>query len=126
MSYPSCAGSPSRSWSWTEENPQAASRISGRSAEVNAAGDQQAGGAPGVGRGTKRDQRDAVSESTGLVPKHHPKVHPTPVEPPPRKRRNRPTTRPRRELRLTGLSLGGDEPAALEWPRSGERTRIGT
>src|SRR6266540_1500137 len=76
-------------------------------------GDQQAGCGPGVGRGTKRDQRDAVSVSTGLVPKHHPKVHPTPAGPPPTKRSHRLTTRPAREPDLTGLSLRGDEPAAL-------------
>src|SRR5436309_11394449 len=39
---------------------------------------------PGVGRGTKREQREAVSRSTGLVPKHHPKAHPTPAGSPPK------------------------------------------
>jgi hypothetical protein len=33
---------------------------------------------PGVGRGTKRDQREAVSLSTGLVPRHHPSGPPDP------------------------------------------------
>jgi transposase len=39
------------------------------------------GRGPGVGRGTKRDQRAAVSLRTGLVPRHHPNVHPTPAGP---------------------------------------------
>src|SRR5262245_43609360 len=45
---------------------------------------QTPGSGPPVGRGTKREQRGAVSVSTGLVPKHHPKVHPTPAGPRPR------------------------------------------
>ena len=49
----------------------------------------------------------------GLAPRRHPKVHPTPAGPRPRRRRNRPTTRPAREPCLTGLSLGGDEPAVF-------------
>src|SRR5438105_3747304 len=38
---------------------------------------------PVGGRGTTRDQRVAVPGNTGLVPKHHPKVHPTPAGSPP-------------------------------------------
>ena len=80
---------------------------------------------PGVGRRTKRDQREAVSLSTGLVPKHHPKSS----RPPPGRPEggsHRLTTRPSREPCLTGLSLAGDEPAAFDWPRAWERMSIGT
>src|SRR5206468_283623 len=71
------------------------------------------GGPPGdaaeVGRGTKRDQRDAVSVRTGLVPRHHPR----PTRPPPQRPGeggNRLTTRPAREPCLTGPSLGEVSP----------------
>ena len=51
--------------------------------------------------------------SAGLAPRRHPKsTRPPPDRGPPR-RRNRPTTRPGREPCLTGLSLGGDEPAVF-------------
>jgi hypothetical protein len=83
------------------------------------------GHAPEVGRGTRRDQREAVSSKTGLVSKHHPKVHPTPTGAL-RRRRKRLTTRPACEPSLTGPSPGGGEPAAFEWPRGRERTSIGT
>src|SRR5262249_26071210 len=74
------------------------------------------GGPPGhasaVGRGTRRDQREAVSVMTGLVPRHHPKVHPTPAGAP-RRRRERQTTRPAREPSRTGPCLRAGEPAEL-------------
>ena len=73
---------------------------------------QLPGRAAAVGRGTRRDQRGAVSVTTGLVPKHHPKVHPTPAGAP-RRRRNRRTTRPAREPSLTGPSSCRGEPADL-------------
>jgi len=64
-----------------------------------------------VGRGTRRDQREAVSVNTGLVPKHHPR---SPRPPPQRaRRRKRRTTRPAREPSLTGPCPRGGEPAAF-------------
>ena len=68
---------------------------------------------PGVGRRTKRDQREAVSLSTGLVPRHHPSGPPDPRQAAaPKEGEHRPTTRPSREPCLTGPSLRGGEPAA--------------
>ena len=89
-------------------------------------GGHRPGRGPGVGRGTNRDQREAVSLVAGLVPKHHPKVLPTPTGPRPRRRRKRLTTRPAREPRLTGLSPEEMSPPLFEWPRCRGRTSIGT
>ena len=75
-------------------------------------GGTRPGRGAGAGRGTERDRREAVSGSAGLAPRRHPKVLPTPSGPRPSKEGgHRPTTRPGREPCLTGLSLGGDEPA---------------
>src|SRR6202051_639560 len=76
-------------------------------------GGTRPGRGPEVGRGTQRDRREAVSASAGLAPRRHPNVHPTPFGSWPPRRRNRLTTRPRREPYRTGLSLGGDEPAVF-------------
>ena len=52
-------------------------------------------------------------KKTGLVPEHHPKVHPTPAAAPRPRRSDRLTTRPAREPSLTGPFLGEGEPADL-------------
>ena len=75
--------------------------------------DGAGGRGPQVGRGTKRDRREAVSPGAGLAPKRHPHVHPTPTNRGPQRRRHRPTTRPNREPCLTGLSFIGDEAAVF-------------
>src|SRR5437667_5240353 len=55
---------------------------------------QHGAAARGVGRGTKRDRRNAVSPSAGLAPRRHPKVLPTPPEPRPRRRSRSPDDPP--------------------------------
>src|SRR5438105_2545121 len=112
---PHCHGATSPPWVSSAAAP-AARRFDGTPAAPDLLADRgglSSGRGPGVGRGTKRDQRQAVSLSTGLVPRHHPRSSRPPPGHSPEGGGHRLTTRPSREPCLTGRSLGGDEPAAL-------------
>jgi len=68
---------------------------------------------PGGGSGDATRSARGCLSADGLGAEAPSQVLPTPAGPPPRTRRDRLTTRPARAPRLTGLSLGGDEPAAF-------------
>ena len=66
----------------------------------------------GGGPGDKRDQREAVSVRTGLMPKHHPRVHPTPAAAPREGGNARRPAPPVSRAKLDPSACGG-EPVAL-------------